>query len=349
MAVAVQFVECPRLFAVVKPSVLLRSRVLPEVGMEQDPTRHERNHEMVPEGQGAQVTFLAALSPSMRAVEAVIGELAQNEVPVLLLAEPGSGKRTIARRIHEASGRSPQEFHPLTFAALNADIDQTSDGVQLRAGTTFVEEVGNLNRESQKKLVEILGQGNNGERNRCGRRLICGSSRDLEPEVRSGRFREDLYYRISGVCLRLPPLRQRKEDIVPLAQFFLAKYASDFRHPVPALSEQTQQLFADYSWPGNIRELEDAVKAIAVLGDEAVAMGGLRAMLVKPDRYGHAERLSLKQAARAASREAEKELILRVLTRTRWNRRRAAEELQISYKALLYKLKQIGCGEFEAP
>ena len=98
-----------------------------------------------------------------------------------------------------------------------------------------------------------------------------------------------------------------------------------------------------------MRELEDAVKAIVALGDESVAMGGLRSLLMKSDRGGNGERLSLKQAARAASREAEKELILKVLTRTRWNRRRAAQELQISYKALLYKLKQIGYGNTELP
>ena len=178
-------------------------------------------------------------------------------------------------------------------------------------------------------------------------RLICGSVRDLEAEVRSGRFREDLYYRISGVCLRLPPLRQRKEDIADLMSHFLAKYAEDFHRPIPVLSTDTQQLFHDYAWPGNIRELEDAAKAIVALGDEAVAMGGLRAMLMKSERSVGEERISLKQAARAASREAEKELILKVLTRTRWNRRRAAQQLQISYKALLYKLKQIGGAEME--
>ena len=138
-----------------------------------------------------------------------------------------------------------------------------------------------------------------------------GSARDLEADVRSGRFREDLYYRISSVCLRLPPLRQRREDIPLLTSFFLAKFAREFDRPVPALSSETQQLFEHYAWPGNIRELEDIAKAIVALGDESVAMGGLRAVLTKSERNGNGERVSLKQAARAASREAEKELILR--------------------------------------
>jgi len=114
------------------------------------------------------------------------------------------------------------------------------------------------------------------------------------------------------------------------------------------LSEETLRLFEEYSWPGNVRELENAAKAIVALGDETVAMGGLRAMLRRPDAAGNGKRVSLKQASRAASREMEKELILRALTHTRWNRRRAAQELQISYKALLYKLKQMGCSEYRA-
>ncbi|MFY9911854.1 MAG: helix-turn-helix domain-containing protein, partial [Candidatus Sulfotelmatobacter sp.] len=110
----------------------------------------------------------------------------------------------------------------------------------------------------------------------------------------------------------------------------------------------TQRLFQEYSWPGNMKELENAVKAIVALGDESVAMGGLRAMLLRQDHAGNGGAISLKQASRAASREKEKEIILRALTRTRWNRRRAAQDLQISYKALLYKLKQMGCSEYEA-
>jgi len=294
------------------------------------------------------VKFLEGVSPSMRAVEAVIRELAQSDVPVLLLAEEGAGKRTIARRIHESSWLSKEEFRIVGCATLSADsVEKVGDDELFRPGTVLLEEIGDLNPICQVKMLEILqklGENGNG---RMHARLSCSSVRDLEAEMRSGRFREDLYYRISGVCLRLPPLRQRKEDIADLMSLFLAKYAEDFHRPMPVLSAHTQQLFHDYAWPGNIRELEDAARAIVALGDEAVAMGGLRAMLMKSERTISGERVSLKQAARAASREAEKELILKVLTRTRWNRRRAAQELQISYKALLYKLKQIGGAEME--
>ena len=297
----------------------------------------------------SEATLLEGISPSMRAVEAVIRELAQSEVPVLLLAEAGAGKRTIARHIHETSGRSRQPFRIVSCATLTSESFQgNGSGALFIEGTVFLEEIGDLHSVCQFKLLEALPGVEENADQPTQARLICGSARDLEAEVRSGRFREDLYYRISGVCLRLPPLRQRKEDIPYLMSFFLAKYAQEFRRPTPVLSAQTQQLFHDYAWPGTIRELEDAAKAIVALGDEAVAMGGLRAMLLKSERAGNGERVSLKETARAASREAEKELILRVLTRTRWNRRRAAQELQISYKALLYKLKQIGYGEYEA-
>jgi DNA-binding NtrC family response regulator len=258
------------------------------------------------------VPLLEATSPSMRAVVTVIRELAHNSVPVLLIGEHGTGKQSIARQIHRNSG-----------------------GPDLSAAC-------------QKELSELLaGQGTNGSA-RMATRIICGSSRDLEADVRSGSFREDLYYRLSGVCLRIPPLRQRREDIPQLIAFFLERYTSTYRCQFPSLSAATEQLFTEYAWPGNLPQLESAVRAIVAVGSESVAMTGLRSMLTQPDGRTNGEKLSLKETSRAASREAEKELILKVLNRTRWNRRRAAQELQISYKALLYKLKQIGYGEYGA-
>jgi two-component system response regulator AtoC len=296
------------------------------------------------------VRFVEGLCPSMRAVEAVIHELAQSEVPVLLLAERGAGKHATARRIHEMSRRSAQPFRAVTCATWKLEeIAPSEENGLFKRGTIFLDELADLSLDGQARIIDLLPRdltpraGNGDGSGNEAARLICGSARDLEVEVKAGRLREDLYYRISGVCLRLPPLRQRREDIPLLIEHFLEKYARDLHRPVPRLSAETQHLFQEYSWPGNVRELENAAEAVVVLGDEDVAMGGLRALLSRP---GNGAQVSLKQAARAASRVAEKELILRVLTRTRWNRRRAAEELQISYKALLYKMKQTGCSEY---
>jgi two-component system response regulator AtoC len=169
--------------------------------------------------------------------------------------------------------------------------------------------------------------------------------------MRSGRFREELYYRINGVNLRLPPLRQRKDDISGLLDFFLKKYASLFGRPEPQLSSATVDLLLRYSWPGNIRELENVARKIVALGNEQLAVSDLsigiapKAAESAPDSSfgnGHATGQSLKQASREASRHAEREMILKQLERTHWNRKKTARDLQISYKALLYKLKQLG-------
>lgn len=300
----------------------------------------------------AKFVFVEAISAAMQPVEAVIRELAPGDVPVLLLAEPGTGKQATAHQIHELSRRRGFPFVSLVCSkTMPEDLAslQANGNSPQRQGTIYLEEFADLNAECQARLLTYLPKAEeNGTGSASRARLICGSSRDLEVEVKAGRLREDLYYRISGVCLRLPPLRQRKEDIPVLLEHFLSKWAEDFRRSAPELSAETRQLFLEYSWPGNLRELEDAAKVLVALGDENVAMGGLRAMLHKPQAGTNPARVSLKQVARAASREAEKELILKALTRTRWNRRRAAQELQISYKALLYKLKQIGCEGYGA-
>ncbi|MFZ0773005.1 MAG: sigma 54-interacting transcriptional regulator [Candidatus Sulfotelmatobacter sp.] len=298
----------------------------------------------------AEHEFVEGVSANMRSVEAIMLEVAQSEVPVLLLAEHGAGKKATAWRIHNLSRRRGQPFR--TFLGAMLESSRFEDSVRnglLGEGTVFLEELAELGAKGQARLLQALtGAKTNGSATTTPARLICGSARDLENEVMAGNLREDLYYRISGVCLRLPPLRQRREDIPVLMEHFLRKYGRDFQRTVPPLSEETHRLFQEYSWPGNVSELENAAKAIVALGDERVAMGGLRAVLQRPDLGGNGNRVSLKQAARAASREAEKEIILRVLTGTRWNRRRAAEQLQISYKALLYKLKQMGCSEHRA-
>src|SRR5262245_21315991 len=299
----------------------------------------------------SQYGFVEGLGRSMRALEIVIRELARSDVPVLLLAERGAGKQATAERIHQMSDRGQGTFYAVCCAEV-AETQLTINGNDrglFAGGTVYLEEIADLSPACQESLLGVLtdlevSDGRDGK----WARLICGSSHDLEVEVKAGRFGEDLYYCISGVCLRLPSLRQRKEDIPYLVSFFLEKYARDFRRPVPPLSVPTRRLFQEYSWPGNIRELADVAKAIVILGDESLAMGGLRSLLTSTEKGGNGKSVSLKEASRAASREAEKELILKALTRTRWNRRRAAQELRISYKALLYKLKQIGYQDYGA-
>ena len=292
--------------------------------------------------------FLEGVNPSVGSVEAVIREVAQSDVPVLLLAEKGAGKKATAQRVHQLSRRSRHSFRVIACASLEADnLGQFEQEALLEKGTIFLEEVAELNAEGQEWLVRALTRVNgHGDRIPGAARLIGGSARDLEAEVNAGNLREDLYYRISGVCLRIPPLRQRREDIPMLMEHFLRKFAQEFQRNVPVLTAETQRLFQEYSWPGNVRELENAARAIVALGDEKVAMGGLRAMLMRPSQGVNGSRVSLKQATRDASREVEKEIILRALNQTRWNRRRAAQQLQISYKALLYKLKQMGCSKY---
>jgi two-component system response regulator AtoC len=292
---------------------------------------------------GLMTEFVAGASASMRPVEAVIRELAQSEVPVLLLAERGAGKHATARRIHDLSRRSSQPFHRLPCSTLKPhDLQRLSGENGDCSGTVFLEELSDLNSDVKSCLHSLLSPSQGNGSQHVNARFICGSALDLEVEVKAHRLREDLYYRISAVCLRLPPLRQRKEDIPVLMEPFLAKYAEEYRRPIPTLSKETRRLFQDYSWPGNLHELEAAARILVALGDEHLAMGGLRGLLQKAPSPRNGKAMSLKAASKAASHEAEKELILKVLTRTRWNRRRAAAELQISYKALLYKLKQIG-------
>ncbi len=292
--------------------------------------------------------FLEALSPSMRVVEALSLHLSRIPVPVLILGEVGVGKRTIARRIHEVSACREREFGLVDCRTVSAEIFERQCAiVACQSGTVLFDEIAHLDSACQCTLLNWM-EAREAEDDRESARLLFSSSRDLESEMRAGNFNEDLYFRIAGASLHLPPLRQRKRDIPSLMEFFLGKFATEFSCPVPLLSEDTRTLFGDYVWPGNVRELRDAARAIVALGDESVAMHGLRAMLLKSDRYHPASKLSLKEAGRSASRETEKELILNALARTRWNRRRAAQELKISYKSLLYKLKQMGNGDLKA-
>lgn len=297
----------------------------------------------------------------MRTLESVLAELATTNIPVLLIGESGTGKEMFAHRVHQLSLRNSEPLMRIACASVNSPTFSVELGLNSKghgelpregAGTVFFDEISELDAACQRTLLYALPDGI--EETRQGlltARVISATSRSLDEEMRAGRFRSELYYRINGVCLRLPPLRERKDDIPLLVEVMLTKHAAQLGRPRPMLSPRTLHLFLDYSWPGNIRELENVVKKIVALGDEGLAMSELgtapreaSAPVDAPEVRGY----SLKAAARAASREAEREMILKALARTRWNRKRAAEELQISYKSLLYKLKQIGVQDTEA-
>jgi two-component system response regulator AtoC len=303
--------------------------------------------------------FVGGISPIMQALEGVVGEIAPTNIPVLLVGESGTGKEMFANRIHKFSEFGEQRMARISCAATNpsafsGELGLNSNGRSEAAknafGTLFLDEISELDPECQRSLLCALPDGDAGTRRGLLKaRVISTTSRNLDEEMREGRFRRELYYRINGVCLRLPPLRERKEDIPLLTDFFLAKHATQMRRARPSVSPRTLDAFLDHSWPGNIRELENVVKKLVALGDEQLAIAELGTTVSVARRteavavQGH----SLKAAARAASRGAERELILKALARTRWNRKRAAQELQISYKSLLYKLKQIGFDESE--
>lgn len=291
--------------------------------------------------------YLLAVSSAMRAVEQVIADIAPTDIPVLLVGESGTGKDVVGLHIHRLSLRRQNPFHKVICSSLTPEALFPSDGnshVQpSRGGTLFLDEVSDLSPAAQALLLQALSAGELSTGEGLGERLVCATSRNLEEQMRAGRFREELYFRINGVCLRLPPLRHRQEDLSGLAEYFLSKYAAQFERPLPSLSTRALGRLHEHSWPGNIRELENSMKKLVVLGDERMAVAdlGTAAEDAQPQGNGSGS-ISLKDAARAASRQAERELILKVLARTRWNRKRAALELKISYKALLYKLKQIG-------
>jgi two-component system, NtrC family, response regulator AtoC len=298
--------------------------------------------------------FVGGMCAAMQTLENVVAEIAPTNIPVLLVGESGTGKEMFARRIHHLSANADEPLIKIACASMNlpnfaAELglnkaEISGAGFNTLTGTVFFDEISELDAPCQRSLLYALPDGEaKPRRGSLGARVISTTNRNLDDEMRAGRFRSELYYRINGVCLRLPPLRDRKEDIPLLVESFLTKYAAEFGRPRPSLSPRALRMLLDYSWPGNIRELENAVKKIVALGAENLGLPELVAEPVEVrTEVTELRSYSLKAAARAASREAEREMILEALARTRWNRKRAAQELQISYKSLLYKLKQIG-------
>ena len=296
--------------------------------------------------------WVSGISAPMRPIQRLLAEIAPTEIPVLLLGESGVGKEIAAMQIHSLSPHKNSAFVKLACSSLTPESLESHfqlakngpvDGED-RSGTLFFDEIGDLDRDCQRRLLNSIPEGTGalGAQPILGRIVSC-STRDLETDVHQGNFRNDLFYRLSGVCIQLPPLRQRREDIPILVQHFLAKYARVFHRPEMSLSDRVLQLLMEHPWPGNIRQLENVVKRIVALENEELGIVDLKISPMMPGLPSKrvTSSRSLKDAARAASRQAERELILQTLEKTHWNRKRAAEALQISYKSLLFKLKQI--------
>ena len=296
--------------------------------------------------------------PAMMDLYRVAEEVALADIPVLIVGESGSGKEILASEILCRSNRVDKPFLKFRCGRLsqthgngNSTSIEFDIGVN-GPGTLLLDGIEELSPGLQRSLLHWLDSEGlpawaHADTSGPRWRVISTTSLELESEIQESRFRADLYYRLNGVCLRIPPLRERKEDIEHLALFFAERFSLAFgrkRHKRP--SRSALKVLVNYQWPGNIRELQNVVQRMVLLNDEEKVlkeMHGVGSALSQSATAprSQTETFSLKKASRLAARRVEKELILKVLTRTHWNRKQAARELDISYKALLYKLKQL--------
>lgn len=289
-------------------------------------------------------------SAAVQSVNHVVTELANTNIPFLIVGESGSGKEVYARAIHRVCGGEASRFRKISCNGLDpAHFQQEIHKLKKLAAesgkicTLLLDEIDGMSHECQRFFLPFVADGGAGNELGLESRLISSTSCDLEAEVGAGRFRRELYFRLNGACLRLPPLRERKQDLPALVFHFLGRHAEELKKKAPELNPETMEVLLSYHWPGNIRELENVARKMVALGETALAIADLRVTRMVPSQgaTGSGRLSSLKVAAKAASRQTERELILQALQRTKWNRKRAARELQISYKSLLYKLKQI--------
>ncbi|HVC46130.1 MAG TPA: sigma 54-interacting transcriptional regulator [Terracidiphilus sp.] len=263
-----------------------------------------------------------------------IAGLAEGDFPILIAGEAGVGKRSVAELIHAHSHRARSAFQEIRAAECTA---AELLAVLSARGTVYLSEVGNLSAPLQELLVEKYF----GSKEAQASRLLCGTSRELQDEVKSRRMKESFLHLISTVTYRIAPLRFRKSELLSMADELLSQYSRQFDRPKPVLSQESIGFLLKHQWPGNLTELQTAIKTFVAIGDESVSLAALKAAAPAIKLSGLRRPLSLKQATRAASIEVERQLISEMLAATGGNRKRAADELGISYKALLYKLKQV--------
>lgn len=279
--------------------------------------------------------FAPGIAPLAEQARRTLICLAESDLPILLVGERGVGKRTTARELHAHSRRLRQPFREFSCSELDVDTIHSFCDTN---GTAYMAEVGDLTPALQEVFLEDYCPVNPAQS--C--RLIFGSSRELSENIHTLRMREEFYYFASAITLRLAPLRARKREILNIAEMLLMHYSKQFDRPKPALTQDVMQFLTAHTWPDNLAELETAMKTFVAIGDQAISLAALRAATPLPRSNGHREILSLKEATRRASVEVERRLISEVLGSNGGNRKRAARELGISYKTLLYKIKQAG-------
>ncbi|MGH9500694.1 MAG: sigma-54 interaction domain-containing protein [Terriglobales bacterium] len=307
-------------------------------------------------------------SEAMQALRARMNKVASANVPVLIQGESGTGKDIIARMIHALSPWKSGPWVKVNCPAIPGTLLESElfgyekgaftgaygskpGRVELaHRGTLFLDEISELDLSLQSKLLQLLQDGQfcrigAQEDKKVEVRVVCATNRKLEDEIEGGTFRQDLYYRINVVNLQLPPLRERRGDIEDLVQYFLEFYNQKYNCRARALSSDLIAILQKYHWPGNVRELENLMKRYVILGTEDVISNDLLTRNEK-EFYNSEINLdgpiSLKKVTRAATRELERKIILKVLQAHHWNRKQAARALNISYRALLYKIRDAG-------
>ena len=344
--------------------------------------------------------LLFSLSDRMNKVQAIVDQVANTDITVLITGESGTGKELVAKALHKASERAGEPFIKVNCAALPRELLESElfgfekgafTGAHRRKygrfelaqnGTIFLDEISEMPADLQSKLLHVLQEKQfyriGGEREvKVNCRILTATNKKLEDMVDEGRFRRDLFYRINVVNIVVPPLRDRRDDIPLLADYFLKRYEEMYNRDQLRISPRLMEMFLQYSWPGNVRELENNIKRFVILGNEGQLIAELSRKkrdnahggfpieelwesgaqtarqptpAVPTDGDGMQEfplpdKVTLKEVAKIAQRKAEKELIEKVLRQTRWNRRKAAQVLDISYKALLYKIKECGLNQ----
>ena len=340
------------------------------------------------EPDGAQACW--ASGASMQPILAMVERVASSDVSVLLHGESGVGKEVLARELHRRSPRRNRPFIKVNCAALPTELLESElfgheKGAFTGAATTRVgkfevadqgtimlDEIAEMPVALQAKLLHVL---QDHQLTRLGSnrpidvnvRVVAATNRDLEAMRREGTFREDLYYRLQVIEIRVPPLRDRREEIPLLAEFFLTKYAGVYRRPPVRPTSALLEAMVAYPWPGNVRELENMMKRLVVLQDEAFVLAEISRVRPEPAVQAQARPINgtsapatshfvlpaeddpsgvdLPSLARAAALEAERAAIDHALTRFHWNRRKAAQYLHVSYKTLLNKMKECGISE----